>query len=388
MSGPAPGIVGLGTATPAHRASQRGFAQFIIDSLALKDDDAAFVRMIARRSGIDYRHSVILDRSTEGDACLSQSFYSPPERGTPRTTAERMRAFESMAPPVAIEAARRALRDAEALGAGDPTGITHLVTFSCTGFSAPGIDAALVRGLELPRTVERIHIGFMGCHAAINALRAARAIVGADGGARVLLAGVELSSLHMLASTRRDHLVSACLFGDGAAAAVVAAHSGAPIRILRTGSIVFPDSERAMGWTIGDGGFEMTLAESVPDRIGALVGPWVGEWLGMSRDEPAFRRLAWCVHPGGPRVLDVVSESLGLPAEAMLPSREVLREFGNMSSVTTLFILERMFRSWRSRGGREACRAVALGFGPGLAGEAALVEFATGPAGPPVHSGL
>jgi predicted naringenin-chalcone synthase len=237
------------------------------------------------------------------------------------------------------------------------------------------VDAALIRALELRRDVHRTHIGFMGCHAAMNALRIARALVAADPSQVVLMVGVELSSIHLIDGTRRDQLVAACLFGDGAAAAVIAADPRAPVRILGTASMVFPDTTGAMGWSIGDHGFEMMLAEDVPAHIGRNIASWLDGWLAHHHGGLGATRAAaaWCVHPGGPRVLEAVGDALTLPDGALDHSRAVLRECGNMSSVTTMFILDRIRASHRDA--TEARRVVALGFGPGLAGEAALVEL-------------
>jgi len=230
------------------------------------------------------------------------------------------------------------------------------------------VDVALIKGLDLPATVERSHIGFMGCHGAVNGLRVARGFAGADGRARVLVCAVELCSLHYHYGWDPKKMVANALFADGAAAVVGAGDMAAPPdawRLAATGSCVFPDSEYAMTWHIGDHGFEMTLSTRVPGLIGRHLRPWLAQWLGQNGLGLGDVH-SWAVHPGGPRILSAVEESLGLDRAALDLSREVLAACGNMSSPTLLFILERL----RRRQARRPC--VALAFGPGLVAEAAL----------------
>jgi predicted naringenin-chalcone synthase len=303
----------------------------------------------------------------------SESLFLPGDPGAGSeggpTTGERMRVYAADAGPLTLRAARQALEQARLR----PADVTHLVTVSCTGFAAPGVDLALVSGLPLPATVLRTHIGFMGCHGALNGLRVASAFCGADPTAVVLLCAVELTSLHYHYGWDPQKIIANALFGDGAAAVVgtgmgEAGPTGAGAwRLRATGSCVVPDSADAMTWTIGDHGFEMTLSRRVPALIARHLRPWLTGWLesqGVKLEEVA----SWAVHPGGPRILEAVAEALGLPHEATADSRAIFAEFGNMSSPTVLFILERMRR-------RQAPRpCVALGFGPGLVAEAALFD--------------
>jgi predicted naringenin-chalcone synthase len=251
--------------------------------------------------------------------------------------------------------------------------ITHIVTVSCTGFTAPGIDHALIDRLGLGRTVRRLHIGYMGCHGAINALAAARAIVLSEPHAHVLVVCVELCSLHFQPTGRPDQVVANALFADGAAAMVITADAArTPLaRIASTGGCVFKDSADAMAWRIGDHGFEMTLGESVPRLIADYLRPWLAAWLdgqNQSLDE-LVDCGNWAIHPGGPRILDAVAASLGLCQESTRSSRHVLASYGNMSSPTVLFILDRFVR----KGIGSSRPTVLVAFGPGLSVEAALL---------------
>jgi len=235
------------------------------------------------------------------------------------------------------------------------------------------VDVGLMKGLELAPTVQRTHVGFMGCHGAINGLRVARALADAEPDARVLLCAVELCSLHFHYGWDPKKVVANALFADGAAAVVGANdRSGSADwatcwRMTAAGSCLFPDSEHAMTWNIGDHGFEMTLSTKVPALIGKHLRPWLEEWLqkhGVRLDQVR----SWAIHPGGPRILNAVEEPLGIDKSLTAVSRDVLAECGNMSSPTAIFILDRL----RRQGAPRPC--VGLGFGPGLVAEALLLE--------------
>jgi predicted naringenin-chalcone synthase len=249
----------------------------------------------------------------------------------------------------------------------DPAAVTHVVTASCTGFDAPGVDQALVWGLGLRQSVARAHIGFMGCHAALNAIGVARSISAADARAVVLVCCVEICTIHMHYTERMDQLIANALFADGAGACVIAQKSAPHAPEIRAcSSFLFADSAPSMSWRIGDHGFEMSLGADVPDRLARQVPGWIDAVLdsgGVRRAEVA----AWAIHPGGPRIVEAISQSLGVSKEATEDSLGVLRDHGNMSSPTVLFILERLMRT------RRALPWVAMAFGPGLAGEALVL---------------
>jgi predicted naringenin-chalcone synthase len=279
-----------------------------------------------------------------------------------------MQQYERRAGPLALEAARAALDDAQF----DAERITHLITVTCTGFSAPGFDLAWVDELPLRRTVQRTQVGFMGCHGALNALRVARAICHADPEAAVLLCAAELCSLHFQYSSHPQAIVSNALFGDGAAAAVISSAPGTATastdgwRLAASGSLVVPNTSDFMSWRIGDHGYEMRLSPRVPEAITQRLGPWLDSWLsehGLKRSDVG----SWAIHPGGPRILQACGAALALSPAALEPSTTVLSTLGNMSSPTVLFIL----RELRRRAAQ--LPAVMLAFGPGLTIEAALV---------------
>jgi len=350
-------IEGIGIALPKLSLPQEVSAAWSQEA-AWGNGRRRLIPAVFLRTGIRRRYSVVL----EGEPARQHFF--PPARdaadGGP-TTRARMERYALEAGALAVRAARAALADAS----GPPAPpVSHLVTVSCSGFKAPGFDVHLIKELGLDPSTTRTHVGFMGCHGALNGLRVARAFAESDPAARVLLCAVEMCSLHYDYRTETARILANALFADGAAALVARRGDGA-WRHVASGSVILPASEDLMTWSIGDHGFEMGLSPRVPEAIAEHVKPWLAGWLAAQGLALSDVR-SWAIHPGGPRILDVVEGSLGLPPDATADSRTVLEEYGNMSSPTVLFILDRLRR-------RDAPRpCVALGFGPGLAAEAAL----------------
>jgi predicted naringenin-chalcone synthase len=360
-------ILGIGTAVPDAVLDQHD-GQMVAELLSgATDEQSTFIPAIYAGSGISRRYyclgRALLEDIRKGTR-VSGSPYLPTgvrgEKGP--TTRQRMQVYEVEAPRLALKASAEALSNAGTL----PNQITHLVTVSCTGFRAPGFDIALVNELGLPPTVQRTHVGFMGCHAALNGLRVANAFAGSDPAARVLVCSVELCSVHYHYGWDAPKLVANALFGDGAGALVGTATGPAGAwRVAANGSRLIPEAADAMTWTIGDHGFGMTLSKKIPEVIATRLRPWLDEWLATHGLRVADIR-SWAIHPGGPKVLDAAAAALGLPPEAVWASREVLSEYGNMSSATVLFILKRLLER------RAKPPGVAIGFGPGLNVEVAL----------------
>lgn len=361
-------IVGWGTAVPAGRITQEDAAQHAVSRWGTVHEQEKSIPALYRRSGVKSRHSVLINSSTDGQTA-KQSFYRIAKNAADRgpTTHERMLRYEADALELAQTAACVAIDDAHLAA----DAVTHLITVSCSGFSAPGVDTGLVDRLGLARDTVRTHIGFMGCHGALNALRLASAFVTADRAACVLVCCVELCSVHQQYSGEAQQLVANSLFADGAAAVVCRAASSSPSDWAVTDQISYlvPETAELMGWRIGDHGFQMTLSPQVPGVIGLHLRDKVSRWL-------ATRKLTlddirtWAIHPGGPRILSSCCEALGLEPTAVDTSREILSTFGNMSSPTILFILDRL----RQREHPLPC--VALCFGPGLTIEGALLDNA------------
>ena len=345
----------IGTAVPAHDIH----AEFVdFARTALEDDRsrALFERMQGI-SDIEHRYAIIEPGPLPRDVYLDQDgFY---ERGRFPSTAARMARFETEALALACRAVERldidAIRDS----------ITHLIVASCTGFSAPGLDLHLATELGLASSVERTMVGFMGCFAAVNALKLARHIVRSEPAARVLVVNVELGSLHLQEQWQIEKMLMFLLFADGGSACLVSAE---PVG-LELGSFrasVIPRSAELITWHIRDTGFEMQLSGQVPGRIRR----WLAEHGRDALDLPDPGEVGlWAVHAGGRSILDAVQQSLGLAPDALRFSREVLREFGNMSSATLVFVLERIMRTPGLAGAGVGGEGVAAAFGPGLSVE-------------------
>lgn len=364
-------IRAIGTAVPATTLDQGRVRDLFSSQPGLGRLGSRLVPAAFDASAVDHRHTVLdeLDSSRSGGAFRDDdgSLRSP-------TTGARNDRYRELAPPLFVAAARDAVERAGVA----PERITHLVTVSCTGFTQPGPDIDVVEQLGLPAGVFRHHIGFMGCCAAFPALRIAAAFTEADPEAVVLVVCAELCTLHVRASDDPDQIVANSVFGDGAAAAVVAA-DGAGLRLEGFATAIVPEGASEMAWNIGDEGFEMVLSTAVPKLVGAhvpgAVAPLLAH-LGAPADVPV-----WAVHPGGRAILDRAQEALGLPDTAMVSSRRVLREHGNMSSATVLFVL----RDAVDAGLEDGSGVVALAFGPGLTVESARLTAVRTEASPAVE---
>ena len=361
------GILGIGTAVPPYTLDQAEAARFASLLSSHSEEQTRLVGVLYRRSSVRQRHLAFLDTQPRGGEAvpdLQSLFQETAPDASCRlgpTTAERMAYYSARSAPLAERAARCALASADT----PASAITHLVTISCTGFAAPGVDVALMGRLGLDPLVERVHVGFMGCQGALNALRVARSLVrSAD--ARVLVCAVELCALHFQYSAEPDAVVANSLFADGAAAVVVGAtERESHWRLTSNGAGLVPESLDAMTWSVGDHGFTMTLSPRVPSLIEEQLRPWMEAWLarhGLRIGDVG----SWAIHPGGARIVSSAEKALCLESSAGAVARESLAEHGNMSSPTVLFVLKRLMEA----AARLPC--VALAFGPGLSIEAAL----------------
>ncbi|HEX8224710.1 MAG TPA: type III polyketide synthase [Allosphingosinicella sp.] len=339
----------VGTAVPDHDV-HAAFIRWAEARLGEPKSRALFARMAAR-SGIVHRWSVLPPAPYGASPVDPGGFY----HGALPTTGARMDLYAQAAPRLALEAIGKLD------GAAAPGGISHLIVASCTGFVAPGIDQIIAAELGLGGHVERTLVGFMGCYAAVSALRLAHHIVRSEPEARVLVVTVELSSLHLQYEEDVERLLAALQFGDGATASLVSAEPSG-FALSRPFAATLADSAALIRWKIGDHGFVMDLSGEVPGRIGeALRDNCVREAMLGNEAPDAFD--SWAVHAGGRSVLDAVENGLDLPPDALAESRDVLARYGNMSSSTLPFVLERLLARPERR------RGIALAFGPGLAAE-------------------
>lgn len=308
-----------------------------------------FGRM-AERSGIASRTSCLrVDGLLDGDAVDGNELY---QLGMFPTTAERMRLYKRFAPVLM----KRTLTQL-ALTGEERKRVRHVIVTSCTGFYAPGLDFDIVDFLNLDPSVERTMIGFMGCYAAINALKQARHIVRSQPEDSVLVVNLELCTLHLQETQDLNKVLSFMIFGDGCAASLVSAHPRG-LELTRFHAVRLENTEDLITWHVGDQGFDMVLSGQVPGVI--------SQALTAHKDELSDGGTVtqWAVHPGGRSVLDAIEAALELPQDAMQVSRDVLRQYGNMSSATVMFVLQAILE--KGRAGEAGC---AMAFGPGLTAE-------------------
>lgn len=342
-------IHAIGTAVPTHDVHQP-FIAWAAPHITDRREQALFRRMAAR-SGIEHRWSV-LPRAPDGGSPVEPGGFYAGNRLP--STGRRMALYAEAAPALAMDAIE-ALKEKVSV-----EGVTHLVVASCTGFVAPGVDQIIAERLGLDPGVERTLVGFMGCYAAVAALRVAHHIARSEPEARVLVVTVELSTLHLIETCEIEPLLAMLQFADGAAAAIVSAEPSA-LAIERFFATTLPDSRDLIRWTIGDEGFEMHLSGEVPGRIAGALHD--ADTRARILDGRRADDLTWAVHAGGRSILDAVAGGLELPEDALAPSRSVLRRFGNMSSATLMFVLADLMERPQPSDG------VALAFGPGLAAE-------------------
>ncbi len=360
-------ILSIATALPPHRLDQRAALAFAQDLCCTDERQSRYAATLYRHSGVEVRHSVLPHTEAYRWAPTSEQRAAGAPNPGP-TTEERMAYYQEHALPLAAAAAEKALQESEL----EPYDITHVVTASCTGFTAPGVDSGLIERLGLLRTTERIHVGYMGCHGAINALRVARGLAASDANARILMCATELCSLHYTFFFDMERLLGNALFADGSGAVILGQVDEHPTsnpprwRLAATGSYLFPNTADARTWSVGNHGFAMTISSRLPKLIREDLGGWLTAWLGH-QDLAVGDIRSWAVHPGGPKIVEAVEAAMALTSEKTKISRDILARHGNMSSATVLFIVEALMQA----GAKPPC--VMLGFGPGLVAEACLL---------------
>ncbi|MFC5271240.1 type III polyketide synthase [Adhaeribacter terreus] len=363
-------ICAIGTANPAHKIPQMQIAGFMANALQFDAADTRKLNALYRISGIENRYTVLEDYSRAN----GEFQFFPNSAGLEPfpVISKRMQAYREHALPLSLEAVRNCF---EQIQETDPRSkITHLITVSCTGMYAPGLDIELVEALELPSHTERTSVNFMGCYAAFNALKLADNICKANAKANVLVVCTELCTLHFQKSTEHDHLVSNALFGDGAAAVWLSnqAQPGFNLELEAFHCELVPSGKKDMAWHIGDFGFEMTLSAYIPELIKKGIKQFAERILEKMALQP--EAINWfAIHPGGRKILEAIENELGISKEDNRFAYQVLREFGNMSSVTVLFVLQKLIAELKPENHGE--HVLSFAFGPGLTMEAMLLKI-------------
>lgn len=360
-------ITGIGTAVPPHRLDQATIGSFMEQMMQLDEQNKRKLRAVFRASGIDFRHSVLMDY---GKTDNFEFYPSSPSSPFPSTDA-RMNLFRQHALPLSL----RAIEDLKNQVNGfDPKSITHLIVVCCTGMYAPGLDIEIIKALSLNTTTERTSITFMGCYAAFNALKVAHAFCSAQQNAKVLVVCTELCSLHFQHTASDDNLLANALFADGSAALLVESQSDQKkkLNITTFHSDLALNGEQDMAWCIGDLGFEMKLTAYIPSIIKGGILELTNRLLTKSSlDLSEIRHFAF--HPGGVKILEAIEQSLKIDRSRNQPAYDVLRNYGNMSSPTVLFVLRKLMDDVSINDHQR--HILSLAFGPGLTLESMILQI-------------
>lgn len=348
-------IISIGTALPAYKNKQDDILKFMQLVFAMNNVENRKLKFLYHHSGIDYRYSVIPDYSCEIN---DWKFYPQTENLEPFPSLEqRINLFNEHAAPLSTEAIRSCIH--ENINAND---ITHLITVSCTGMSAPGLDLQIMELMDLPKNIYRTSVNFMGCYAAIHALKMADAICSQEKNAKVIIVCTELCTLHFQKEPTLDNITSSLLFGDGSAAVLVSNDDDKKgLRLDNFYSEVITKGKKDMSWELSSSGFLMTLSGYIPELLEEDFSPLVSRALekaGMKKNEINH----WCIHPGGKRILDAIYRSLEFNNGELDHSHETLKEIGNISSATILFVLKKIMET----NSHPDQKIFGAAFGPGL----------------------
>ena len=367
-----PAIHAIGTAVPPHKIAQHLQYSILESANGMSREEKLKLRLIYGRSCIAYRHSVLPEF---GFADKEENIIFHPANHHPSTPVSlRMELYDQYAAPLCRGAIQQCFAQLPEIS---PQHITHLITFSCTGMSAPGLDIQLVHAMNLNKSVERTCINFMGCYAAINALKSAYYIAAADPDAVVLIAGVELCTLHYRNSENDDQMLANALFADGAAAAVISKQplkniqKDFPLGLKHFYSEFDASGNDEMVWKIGETGFDIRLSAYVPDLIRDKIGSFAATLFsrnGLRQKDVDF----YALHPGGIKILEACETALHIPKEENTLAYDVLKNYGNMSSVTILFVLQKCWEQFSEKDKNKLLLGCA--FGPGLTMEAMILQ--------------
>ncbi len=349
-------ITSIGTALPEFRHAQSDILNFMQQAYELNETDERKLAFLYRQSSINTRYSIISDFSTPSS---EWTFIPANEKHGFPCLDKRMELYAEKAAPLSVRAIESCIE-----GHIDPPDITHLITVSCTGMSAPGLDLEIFEAMNLSPDIFRTSVNFMGCYAAIHALKMAKMICDSNPSANVIIVATELCTLHFQKEFTVDNAASSLLFADGSAAVLVRGADHATPGCLSLQSFyskVALRGKKDMSWHISNKGFLMTLSAYIPQLIKEDIAGLVDAALdhsGLQRQDVTH----WCLHPGGKKILEVIQQQMGLCDCQVSYSKRVLSDYGNMSSASILFVLKDMLEEEN-----EVPRTVfGVAFGPGL----------------------
>ncbi len=357
-------IISIGIAVPAFKNNQTDICQFMIQLLKADEKMERKLKILYEKSSIKTRYSVIPDYSV---SVKHRIFYPKTDDLEPFPDLEqRMEKFHPAALELSLKSAENCLSKLKR-----KPKITHLISVTCTGLSAPGLDLELVHELKLPSSVNRTSINFMGCYAAFHALKIADSICRSEEKAVVLIVCTELCTLHFQKSLSTDDLVANSLFADGSASVLVTSdlYRSKGLLLKSFHSEIARHGSKDMAWKLSKTGFLMSLTSYVPELVLSGIKPLMKAAVKKSK---VAKINHWAIHPGGRKILEASEKALNISSENLSASYETLKNYGNMSSPTVLFVLDKIMSDKKNKSGETV---FAAGFGPGLTLESAVLEF-------------
>lgn len=359
-------ITAIGTASPVYKQSQERAVDIVTRALQLKPLERRLLKSVYKSTGIAFRHSVMSDFCKEPG---EYTFFPNDTQASFPTTGARMQVYKEEALPLALLAIKHCLNEWQ----GEPVIITHLITVSCTGMYAPGLDIEITEQLGLSSTIKRTAINFMGCYGAFNAIKVAEAICKADENAKVLVVSVELCTLHFQKNDSRDSIFSNAIFADGAAAVMIqlAPNDKKQFTLEAFHCDLLPQHSKEMAWHIADNGFDIVLSSYIPEAIQSGIAKFTERLL--QQQTLSLKDLDfYAIHPGGSKILKACEAALTISERDNRYSYDVLRQHGNMSSATVLFVLKAIWDDIQANDKHKQIFSCA--FGPGLTLEAMLLR--------------
>lgn len=360
-------ISSIAAAVPQYRHEQKDILPFMQRVYAMNEPDKRKMKFLYQQSGINTRYSVLPDYGLQAN---DWTFYPATENLEPFPDLElRMEWYNKAAAPLSVSAIEKCID-----GRISKEKITHLITASCTGMSAPGLDLQVVEAMGLSPKIFRTSLNFMGCYAAIHALKLADALCSENRDAHVMIVCTELCTLHFQKENSIDNITSSLLFGDGAAAVLVTHDSNRQtgLRIKNFYSEVAFKGKQHMSWQLSSLGFLMKLSNYLPDLIEEDFDSLVQNALsqaGIHKSDISH----WCIHPGGKKILTSIQKSINIPEESLRQSYNVLRDYGNMSSPTILFVLKEIMAQLKNNS-QHKTNIFGAAFGPGLTMETFILS--------------
>jgi prepilin-type processing-associated H-X9-DG protein len=363
-------ITAIGISVPPHKINQSAICNFMEKKMGGDPSIGRKIRAVFRASGIEYRHSVLPDYGRTSGF----TFYPESASDDFPSTGKRMNLFRENALPLSLASVKNMLESKTDFRLLE---VTHLIVVSCTGMYAPGLDIDLIKALKLNNSVQRTCIQFMGCYAAFNALKVANAFCKCEASAKVLIVCTELCSIHFQQAPSEDNILANALFADGSAALLVEAvtTSEKKLSFQNFHNELAVQGEADMAWNIADAGFEMRLSSYIPDLLRSEIQGLINTLLlriGKNKNDLKY----FALHPGGKKILETIENQLGLKKEDNAPAYKVLKNYGNMSSATVLFVLKEIFSGLSREDNNESI--LSMGFGPGLTLESMLLNIKIG----------